>query len=461
MLKYTVIAKYINLVIVIFYCINHGYSESINSKFLIEIRQTVELNDETIPQKNYIHLNAIYAFANNKDSIIEISYKNVVPQLGLKLIDFNLSDNHNNIISKKQYSIINKNGYLKIVLIKSIADFNINCSFNYLGTTIFMLNEKNKQEIAIYGGSDNFELFDDLFPTINKKTSKRLIEIKAPSNLYILSTLSSNGYKKGYKTYSIDNDSLLSNIVIANLDKNRYQLNKIHFNGNCYNFYTRNVLNESFNIDSIFCKLKDLNNLNCISKTNKHIDIVQMFWEKNGYAYGRVFNKNLMLVDVSFFSSNKKSLIHEILHTIIDLKLNEKSKGYFVLNESLIEYLAIYYANNKDELRVSETFENLRNKKLYNDSIIQDTKSLYEITSNDPHNQDRIYYQGPVIFYDFAKQIGLSKFEKLIVNFAIKLRKNKNITYQDFILFLKKSNINKIFIEEFDKKVHSHKGNFS
>ncbi len=70
---------------------------------------------------------------------------------------------------------------------------------------------------------------------------------------------------------------------------------------------------------------------------------------------------------------------------------------------------------------------------------------------NTTESFDKVYDYGAVIIYDLAKKVGFKKFFNIASSFFFSHK--DELTYADFIIFLKNKNVPEAAIEEFDKSV--------
>lgn len=187
-----------------------------------------------------------------------------------------------------------------------------------------------------------------------------------------------------------------------------------------------------------------------------------MYFSNNPkYGYGRTFN-NLILCDTVFLKKGN-SLIHEMLHTILPTKYENNRDGDFLMNESLIEYLAIYLTYKENRHLLYDKFNLIDTSFFYDTVGIKSVSDYYKkkITLyNIPENsnsviQHVIYYKGPSLIYKYlSKKIGPEQFEDILISFYnTYLNKNDYVSYTTFLNFLSSAGVSADIIYNFDYAV--------
>ncbi len=69
---------------------------------------------------------------------------------------------------------------------------------------------------------------------------------------------------------------------------------------------------------------------------------------------------------------------------------------------------------------------------------------------NTTESFDKVYDYRTIIIYDLAKKVGFKKFFNIASSF---FSHKEELTYANFIIFLKNKNVPEAAIEEFDKSV--------
>jgi hypothetical protein len=456
--------------LLVFYSPFYNYSQTIDADYKIEIHSTKELKDSTLRIFGcFSEVKSVYKIKNNRSLNLNFSAKLWIVRLGVSKLNLKLYDTLRTALPSDDYSYTFNNGILKILLKKKISNFILECNYRYFGSTIVNLSDNNyndnndtsrRRNIIIFGG-ESFDIYDDMFFSNRKvKIENKTLVIIAPRYFYVLTSLDLISERTIDSTrilrYKFNHYGELSNTLIALLDTMVYTKNSVSFRNNELSFYINKDHLDSFNLalHKIIPVMQKIISFEDSSNVVKKFDIVDFFWHNKKYAIGRGFN-NLLMVDWSFFTTKIVSIVHEFLHTQFSPGYVNSYKGDFIINESLIEYLANYFMFYQDQDKYAEAINKKRDIILNskNDSIPR--ISIYKIIINNSETAQKIYVNGPVIIYDFAKMVGEDKFVKIVITFFLSNKDKGRVKYEDFINFLSKNNIDKKLINEFDKKMKS------
>lgn len=444
-----------------------GYTQNIEANYKIEVCPTQMLQDTGFEAFVYFaKINATYSFSNYYDSTINFNAILYVAQLGISNLKIKLYDSLKKEISNINYSYTFKEGELTINLRNKISNFYLNCNYQYIGSSGITIPDSNYRNIIILGGNNMFEFFTEMFFSDYKiKIINNEFDIIAPKSVYLLSSLNilkknnelSNYYYKfkNVETPAFDNMSFSQNNVIVLLDTVAYNKQTIISGNNQLNFFIRKNNKDSLKtyLDKITSIIKKIEtNINC-KITSKTIDIVEFDWTTKKYAMGKCYN-NLLLVDKSFIGEkNYQAFIHEYLHTQLSINYKSASKGFFFINETLIEYLSNYFSYFSNKKKYYNEIEKKRKSILINKNDSLSPIALYDIEINNSTAWNLIYEIGTVYIYDFANKVGEENFVNIALSFFKEFQDKGTVEYSDFINYLIANKINRKAVLKLDKKI--------
>jgi hypothetical protein len=406
--------------------------------------------------------NEILFYKNNSRDEIDEQLKNLIPINNLTVKFF---DNRGAEIDSSIIQASCQEDTIKVRLNKQSANFSMICKYSFIGLSLESINETNlnentlKRNLYIWSGEGlcrkiNAFLYCDQHPITNNK-----LEISTPNSFY---TLTSNLIESERLTDKVQrrseifpsaSDEINDRFSICALDTSIYKRFTLANGSNKVNIYIRYDSLAKFEkyLDNIFPIISEINSFK-LSKydSDSPINIVELDYEKKQGSMGRAFG-NLILMDRKFLKYYS-SIIHEYLHTQISNPL-DNSKGFYVMAESMIEYLAFYFCyHNTPDIYINEINKAQSSYKVSTDST-KFIESLYDLTLNQSGTFDAVYQHGVSLIYDLSQNIGEGEFIKLLMKFYKDHNKTNAYTYDDFIKFLLNNNISKTVIQEFDSKV--------
>jgi|GEM_PF-2569149 len=442
-----------NAKIFLFICLFLFYSvikaQTIEANHEITIVQIDSIKDDA-EYSNFrygLHVRSFYSTLDNFPDSISLFVKNVAIELGPSDVQIYITDKNferHVLYSDWHFS----NGNLKIHTKELNSTAVIELRYNYIGSVLMFFNENNYNKIYIFGGSDLFDAFSSMFffedeHNICHKSFKT-------RNLTPLKDF--NTFNACRCIYNSEiNNTLLYLIDTSNV-YNRYLQN---IAGKEYDYYIRNEDSLLFNT----FKKKHLRNLDFLFLDYKPADkikytVVDLDLKSKSYAMGKTYY-NSILFDKSFLDKNAQSLIHELLHSLLNGSTTNDNvvDGYYIINESLIEYLSVYVTYFDDSINFQKLL--LEKDSLYRENRNSERVSLYEIRINEKNNFSIIYDHGAFLFFSLAKKIGYAKFFDFSIEF---FTNNRLHNYNQFISFLRTKGVNKKIIKEFENNC-KHKQN--
>jgi hypothetical protein len=240
-------------------------------------------------------------------------------------------------------------------------------------------------------------------------------------------------------------DILIREITVSSLDTIKYfisykevnkrikDINVAFINENKYN--KKSVIKDNLNInlyipDSLVNNKRMQQNIMDMQQyidrfsiylpSRKSSDIIYINWrdDKERRAFGEGLG-NYAVCDINFGS---KDLLHELIHTLLPVNVEQHSKGEYFIGESIIEWLALFLADKS----LSENVNNMNG-----------TINLYDAQINNYTTWNLIYTTGPLIIQHISSKCGKEKMANIIISF-LERNQNKEINYDMFIAYVKK-----------------------
>lgn len=293
---------------------------------------------------------------------------------------------------------------------------------------------------------------------LNKNVQINNLSIFIPPNFTVFCNQQSlfvdtNQY--GYKCTNIEETGI--NFFIIN--NNFYNKETIKIKNKIFSFYFLKNYNSLFN-DSV--KYIDFNkkhydslilNIDTSIKylltffddsIKNNIPVIELLWKYKGMYKG-----NYIVCDTSFLSKPNHNFTHELIHSLSKLNTVKSDTGKYFIEESLTEYLSIYFFYFNDNKKRNKFFNN----KIIKYSSYSNNKynSIFQIEKNDKKAWGIIYDRTPFIIHSFAISIGEEKFINLLKDFYS--IKKDFVCWADFIEFLDSNGITKKQIEKFSEQL--------
>ncbi|ALO14132.1 hypothetical protein L21SP5_00453 [Salinivirga cyanobacteriivorans] len=406
-----------------------SFSQSPNESSLgIQIEKNPEFRDVELYE---LKITQVFKIGNQgKDSIVlkaPTTMQIQSPQLGLKI---------DTIIGVSRYKVA-QNQLIIYFSKDKIYDFEI--FYSYFGN-VANLNLIGGNLGSFYYWDANEEFW--YFRSTNTKINE--ISISYPNNFYLLESFSNSKdiisegtNKETFISRSIQNIPL----QFILLNKLKYERKRVVKSNQYLYIYlpidsTRNLYLNKNNIvkkiesqfDKVICFFDEV--------TSRNIDVIQIDYNKKGRALG-----NQIICDSSFFYTHH--LLHEFIHVYSEIRTVKNDSGYFFLEESLTEFLAIclnYNSKNRD-IYFDRKIAYYSNKSHAN-------KSIFEVDKNSNENWDLIYGKTPFIIHLLSLRLNENEIYRILKDFYIHYSK-KEVTFDDFSLFLRNQSVDKEVFSEF------------
>jgi len=420
-------------------------SQDINANYKVRVIPIELLSkDASLSKIGYgTSITSEYKINNYLRDTIVFTVNNAVRDFGpsnLKIIAKNLSSLKTERLDYKY------DGYNLYVFLKADIGscFYLSLQYTYIGTSFMSVPESNRRNIVIFGGDESFEHFTQMF-FLPKKIilHNETLRLYNDTNLKAFSTLSEIKRNTKYIEYKFHEKDAINNLSVILIDSNIYHSVVKFINKRKYFFYIRNQNLTIFenNIKKITSKLKILDEYQ-FSKSDFHI--IEFDWRNKKNVKGRTYS-DIMLIDISFLSKHYSSFIHEYLHSILNIKYKNTSRnGFYLINESLIEYLAQYIYYHDSISKFNSYFKSKEN------GCEKDSVKLFNLKSNTAATFSSVYNCGPIYFYKMAKSIGFHQFFNIAITFFIQ---NKEKSFDTLISSLKKKKVDDEIIDKFMNSV--------
>ncbi|MCL2073305.1 MAG: hypothetical protein FWH18_05260 [Marinilabiliaceae bacterium] len=292
--------------------------------------------------------------------------------------------------------------------------------------------------------SDDFYFFSNLPETIHNNTFQLNTEVLSDNNISFVVLLKEYYEKMSFsnelnkfdiyfsKEYGISEDSTR----FLPIDKSIYWMEE-----NLQTIKTAAIKINKF--------IPDISRNICI--IDGELNTEGMAW---GMSISPVAKKDyLILIDVSFWKN--KTIVHEMLHCYFPFVPQKEDSAFYLLGESMIEFLAISLSN--DTKKAEKIFkENLKNSKRKGYGKV----SIFDITDNrmDATTQKGssvvIYQKTPALIHKFAKKNGgVDKFLGSLSIFYQQVQATEKISFQEFENVLKFQGISGKQWDRFVKKL--------
>lgn len=162
------------------------------------------------------------------------------------------------------------------------------------------------------------------------------------------------------------------------------------------------------------------NKLSTYLTSSQSADIIYINWrdDKARRAFGEALT-NHAVCDINFSS---KDLLHELIHILLPVNVEESSKGEYFMKESIIEWLALFLSEKTIDRGISNPVDSI---------------NLYDAKINNHTTWGLIYRTGPWIIQQMASKYGEDMMAEIIISF-LNTNRNTMINYDKFIAYMKK-----------------------
>ena len=172
------------------------------------------------------------------------------------------------------------------------------------------------------------------------------------------------------------------------------------------------------------------------------LNIVELRWKMRGNT---IIGSSVLVDSSSLFYDDNRIILHEICHIYTTRNMHlQRGAAYYLLNESLTEYLMLTYIRKTKGLLKYETTMDNYYKSYLNHIKDNNDISLYDLQVNKKKLYWTIYRKGPYILHKLAKSIGYNKWD-LFINEILTKNKGKEMSFELFSSILKKYTYNKQF----------------
>ena len=197
-------------------------------------------------------------------------------------------------------------------------------------------------------------------------------------------------------------------------------------------------------INSIKTCITKINNV-FPEQANKNFTIVDAGFNFENMAYGTKIdiseNNFLLIIDTSFW--NDYSLTHELLHCFLPYKTEPTDSAKFLLEESIIEYLSVYFY-----------YDEIKYDSIFNDKIVKikeiDNVSIFSVIENRSNASTGegtwriVYNKAPAIIHEFAQKLGGDNiFVDLLFKYYQTIDSNNIIKFNDMKNFFLSNGVTK------------------
>lgn len=275
----------------------------------------------------------------------------------------------------------------------------VQITYNVIGSTIFKYKPESEDFYAL---QQRVEYYYPMDIPIREITVSSLDTIK-----YFLS----------YKEIS----KKIKDINVAFINKNKYNKKSvIKDNLNISLYIPDSLVNDKRMQQKVMDMQQYIDRFSTYISSRKNSDIIYINWrdDKARRAFGEGLG-NYAICDINFDS---KDLLHELIHTLLPVNVEQHSKGEYFMRESIIEWLALFLADKSLSKNVNNT----------NDSF-----TLYDAQINNYTTWNLIYTTGPLIIQHISSKCGKEKMANIIISF-LERNQNKEINYDMFIAYVKK-----------------------
>jgi aminopeptidase N len=176
----------------------------------------------------------------------------------------------------------------------------------------------------------------------------------------------------------------------------------------------------------------DYFSMNIAPYRSTNLNIVETEW------YGSTYLGNVAFVDKSSFRTY--TLFHEIVHewTGGQIEAKKDSKGEYLLNESLNEYLTLQFLKSEDgdslyNVAIKNCVEGYKEYLKDNEDM-----SIWDVTKYVKSTHPIIMYKQVILLDELAKTVGYDKFNAAVFEF-LKSVIGKPVETSQFLEFLKEA----------------------
>jgi hypothetical protein len=272
-----------------------------------------------------------------------------------------------------------ENSQLIKILMPNKRKASIQITYNVIGSIIFKHSPDNED---FYTCQQSYEYYYPMNIPIRK------IKVSSPDSIkYFVS------YKKEKKE--------IKDINLSFINKKKYNEKSIAKGNLNINLHIPDSLISDKRIQQYIIDMQQyMDRFSTYLSSPKNADIIYINWrdDKERRAFGEAVG-NHAVCDINF---NSKDLLHELIHILLPVNVEQYSKGEYFIKESIIEWLALFLSNKIIDKEINNLAGSI---------------NLYEAQINNYTTWNLIYITGPLIIQQISSKSGEEKMANIIISF--------------------------------------------